>query len=578
MLFKNIKANIEEKNMWELLQKFSTLDRLSGEEDANKAADYITEKLEAFGIDYKCYDFDGYVSNPIESELEVKIANLEKKFQSRPRSFSKNVPEGVEGVLWYDKEGTMESIQADYGEKVKNKIVLSFNYNEDYAKKLSELGALGLIQIWSSDEEIIHEDTVGCVWGTPTLGTEAELPRIPVIGITFNSGNDLIAAIDKETCIATIMTRIDYQIKTLRLPVAIIGGKSKDFCLLSGHYDSWHYGVTDNGTGNALCLELARIFNLNKEKMEKGLVIAWWPGHSNGRYAGSTWFCDQNWSALNKHCYAHINIDSPGCLGAERVAIGTTRFEGTNYIENIIKECTGWDVKEYCQLFKGADQSFFGCRIPIHIYPMYKQADGNKQYASPGSGGGWWWHTTEDTLDKVDMKILVRDTIYIAEIISGIVFKKVIPYDMDGYFSYIYAIIDDYDKNSDQTFDFTPIRKSMINLRRTWEVCSNDFDEEQENLIVKLIGGELNRLMNSYSERYDFDLAIPKKIFPGIAIAEDIKDINCDKKQYLFLLTEFIRQRNRLVEELDKLEKECYFALSNINRMRKERENVSLCK
>ena len=50
------------------------------------------------------------------------------------------------------------------------------------------------------------------------------------------------------------------------MPVARIQGRSEKFVLVSGHYDSWYEGATDNGVANAAMMELARVFQENREK------------------------------------------------------------------------------------------------------------------------------------------------------------------------------------------------------------------------------------------------------------------------------------------------------------------------
>ena len=46
------------------------------------------------------------------------------------------------------------------------------------------------------------------------------------------------------------------------------------------------------------------------------MKVAWWVGHSYGRYAGSTWYCDTFFSDLRKNCVGYMDIDSPGVKGA----------------------------------------------------------------------------------------------------------------------------------------------------------------------------------------------------------------------------------------------------------------------
>ena len=546
---------IERKHMDDLLKHFASLDRLSGSSDAGKAADYILGKLKSWDIQCEMLEFESYVSNPVGSSLMITDHYENYEISCRPRSFAADVPEGVEGVLWYDEDGTVKELRNKNKDAVRGKVVLSFNYDEDYARVLSDLGAVGLIQIWHSDEEIIHEDTVGCVWGTPTLLTEPMLPRIPVVGVTLQSGKSLIDKLKLSELKVKITTDIHYEIQRLQLPVALIPGRTKDFILLSGHYDSWYYGATDNGTGNALCLEIARIFHENRAMLEKSLVVAWWPGHSNGRYSGSTWFCDQYWSELNEHCYGHINMDSPGCCGAEQVVLGTTRFEGTEFLKGKTEVWLGREPKGYSQLFKGADQSFFGCRIPIHIYPMFKQAEGNKIYASPGSGGGWWWHTPADTSDKVDMQLLLRDTKYITSLLEPMLCEPVVPSDGEKYFEYVNEILTSYDRQSDEEFDFTQIIEVLQQVTESFEQACRSLrgNADALNRLYKTVGGEMNRLMNSYSDRYDFDLAMPASLFPGLGIVNGVYRNTCNPKDYLFIKTQFVRQKNRFINEVKHL-------------------------
>jgi len=89
-----------------------------------------------------------------------------------------------------------------------------------------------------------------------------------------------------------------------------------DFALLHGHYDSWYVGITDNATGDAGLLEAARVFEEHSDELERSLRVAWWPGYSTGRYAGSTWHADEFGQELAKNCVAQVNVDSPSAKDA----------------------------------------------------------------------------------------------------------------------------------------------------------------------------------------------------------------------------------------------------------------------
>jgi hypothetical protein len=60
------------------------------------------------------------------------------------------------------------------------------------------------------------------------------------------------------------------------------------------------------------------------------------------------------------------------------------------------------------------------------------------------------------------------------------------------------------------------------------------------NKLLKEIGGTLNRLMFSYSSRYEFDNAFPSKPFPGLQKAKGLYRLSTSEQQFLFALTFFL--------------------------------------
>src|SRR5205085_12186288 len=72
----------------------------------------------------------------------------------------------------------------------------------------------------------------------------------------------------------------------------------------------------DNAVGNATLLEVARILAQAGNQPKRSVRFAWWTGHSQGRYAGSTWYADAFGVDLAANCVAQVNCDSPGCRWA----------------------------------------------------------------------------------------------------------------------------------------------------------------------------------------------------------------------------------------------------------------------
>ena len=92
----------------------------------------------------------------------------------------------IEIPLIYDPGTKTEvslSEQKQFMETVAGKFVLGYGFDERYAKLLEQHGAAGWIQIWTSDEDAVHEDTVSPVWGTPDMDSSLFQLRMPVVAV-----------------------------------------------------------------------------------------------------------------------------------------------------------------------------------------------------------------------------------------------------------------------------------------------------------------------------------------------------------------------------------------------------------
>lgn len=543
---------IEKEQLDQHVKALTQWERLSGEKEAEAAADYILEQLNKFGVHYERYEFDGYFSDPIHGEVNVISSDI-FSVKAKSRSFSLHCPEGIEGNAVYDFYSEERSNGVDPIDRythLQGKIVVSWNFYEDYVKKIESAGARGLIHIWPSPEKVIHEETVGAVWGTPTIENVDQLTKIPVVGITFQDGMKLLERMQKEEIKVVVKTAVQTGIKRVSLPIASIPGKADQYILVSGHYDSWHKGATDNAGGNALLLELARIFSNKKRGLTRGIKLAWWPGHSNGRYAGSTWYCDHFWHEINEKCMAHINVDFPGTMGGINVIPRSSSIEDERLPENIISYFTGEKPNHSAYLPRGADQSFWGTNVPIHIQFKYEPNETDKVYHTPG--GNWWWHTEEDLYDKIDLELLMRDTKMHASLVHELVNLETLPINLTAFVHNGRKIIEEIDGNSDKQFDFTPIYESLNLLTEQVKTLSETeiVHADAYNSMLKAVAGTLNRLMFSYSSQYEFDSTFPFYPYPGLAKVKNIYSANISSEDFLFAKTYYVRQRNRFVNEV----------------------------
>jgi Zn-dependent M28 family amino/carboxypeptidase len=172
----------------------------------------------------------------------------------------------------------------------------------------------------------------------------------------------------------------------------------------------------DNGTANATMLEVARILSQEKTELKRSLRLAFWSGHSHGRYAGSALYCDEHWEELYDSCVLHVNIDSVGAKDSVVLTEGNCMAETKDLAGSVIRELVS-EVYEGSRFGRAGDQSFWGPGVPSLLMGLSEQVPATTPAAQAftklfgaGKGGGFgWWHTTEDTMDKIDPDYLERD-------------------------------------------------------------------------------------------------------------------------------------------------------------------------
>lgn len=553
-------------NIERILKDLSFLgdkEKLSGSKEAKETALYIKEAMEKHNINCKMYSFDAWLSNPLEGKLKVG----EKYIKCRPRSFSEDCCyENVE--LFYDHTSTLKNVssikKAELKNKIKGKIVVAYGYDEGYAKEVELGGAIGLIQIWESNDPLIHEDTVTPVWGTPDLQTSLLQPTIPVVGVTKEDGEWLINYIinkeeNGEIPLGMLRAKTERLVTQVHLPVVEIEGKTKDFLLISSHYDTWYKGAMDNGCANAVTMELARTLIDNREKLYYSIKIAWWPGHSNGRYMGSTWYCDNFYKELKNHCYGHINSDLIGTMGMDTITVRTSGLEGKDYIKSLLKEVAPNDNIIFGNIGRGADQSFWGADIPYNFMFRYEQSPNKKTSVSPGPGV-WWWHTSEDTLEKVDKNILEKEANILKKVVFTLSMSSVLPLNIEEYMNKYIDILENINNKCDEVFELEPIIYYMKNIKDIWkkklkdiENMPNGLEDNKYRVILKKVGGAINRLIHTSNSPYNHDLALNYGPFSLLTFSTLEKECDCTPQDYLYRKTTFIRQKNRIMDELENI-------------------------
>ncbi|MFN2203214.1 MAG: M28 family peptidase, partial [Caldilineaceae bacterium] len=281
---------------WSLIERFTSLVRESGSEEEREAAQYIAEQLDKFGVPYEVYDPEIYLSVPISASLVYEG----KTVRAKPPAFSRPPgPQGLTGEAVYVPSTRPSSASnlfdsgGDIDIDVSGKIVVTEGLGLPAAvARFEAAGAIGQIHINPGVD--IHWGICTTIWGAPDLDNAASQPKTTVISINRPDGEALIERLKQEPLEVTLYAELREGWFPCPIVVADIRGQLEPdrYVLVHGHYDSWDVGIGDNAVGDATLLELARVFHKKREHLARGLRVAWWPGHSTGRYGGSTWYAD----------------------------------------------------------------------------------------------------------------------------------------------------------------------------------------------------------------------------------------------------------------------------------------------
>ncbi len=566
-----VMAAVDVDRMWQTLEYFSTLNRDSGKADEHKACQYIAEQLSAAGVPHDLYEFEAYLSHPRSAGLTIYHPRYQE-FQTLTHSFSGNTPpQGVAGELVFIgspefEPGMAMDTSLFENADLRGKIVLAEGLVRPWKTTIAqEKGAIALINANATDQR--HNMIVSTAWGTPAADELHLVPDIPVISLNREDGQALMEICRQGRVEAVVQTETEKGFFPLLLPVAKIEGQySEDFILVHGHIDSWHVGITDNATGNATKLELARLFHQHRDQLQRGIVFAWWPGHSTGRYAGSTWYSDQFWQTIYEHALVDINVDSTGVRGATEIAPKQT-YELEPFIQTIVNQFIEQDPSSRgCRLGslsrqgRHADQSFWtNCGANIRLDSMIPEGHPDRVKVG-GSGGGWWWHTEHDTLDKADRDILNRDTRLLGLVTAGLANAFVLPMDHRRVAAGFVKRLEQLQETCKGAYDFSQAAAVAGDLAKDCRILFDRIDKVQNNnhkteqITVNRLMMRLNRILTPalLTDRatHRHQPAQPSPDLPGLSPAIRLVSMDPKSEQARFLKCQIKREENGLINAL----------------------------
>jgi N-acetylated-alpha-linked acidic dipeptidase len=546
---------------WALVETFSKMPRWKPQ-DVNASADVIAKALQAHGVPVTLHEPTLYLSIPFSAEVGVG----DRTMRAKPPAYSRDCREGIEGALVYVPASYSRSIGTLFNknqdpalsaaERIKGKIVVSEGFAFPHkVLEFEQKGALAVIAVNPGADA--HWGICTSIWGTPDLDDLPRKPGIPVVAVNNPDGKELIALAESggRTTIRTVMEEGWYRQK---VPLVDIKGQGEPekFVLVHGHYDSWDVGVGDNATGDATLLELARVLWKNRKKLKRSVRIAWWPGHSTGRYAGSTWFADAFAIDLDENCVAQVNCDSPGCRWATMFKDISWMPETEAYVQSAIKAVTGLDSHGE-RPHRAGDYAFNNIGISSFFMLSSTMPDDLRAkkgyYTVGGCGGNIAWHTEHDLIEIADKEILLRDIRVYAQAVIGVANAAILPFDWSATVGEFAATVEKYQKAAGDAFDLAPAAKAIKDLDKACKkfaraIKARKVKPAAANRVILGLARILVPINFTREARFRHDPAVPVPELPALSAAAEIAAMPADRQG--FARTQLTRGQNRVVAAL----------------------------
>jgi hypothetical protein len=536
-------------------------DRLSGSPGEIAAVDYLVKTLRDEGIQVRVDTFLAFVSDPISASLEVPGTDFAPEAITVSGSGTvRNLQGPLVDVgtlgdlppfltetgerLVLDAEGPSGSAEPPAYPDLQGRIALVTGQpRPDPVTQLSLMGAAGVIFV--NPEELLNDLTTTSVWGAPSLLDYHRIPTLPVAEVRRSDGDRLRAMMAGGTVQIRMSTETRTGWKPLHLAVATIPGPTPDapYVLAGGHLDAWYHGGTDNAGANVAMLEMARAFSRHRDMLRRGLVVAWWPGHSNGRYAGSTWFVDQKFDELRRRALAYVNFEGLGQIDAKRFGAAATASL-SELTQTVMLEEVGDSVRPRPP-GRDSDQSFNGVGLPLLQINHSRLAE---------DGGYWWWHTPDDTRDKVDATVLKTDADLYAAALARLLGEPIFPVSLSATVERLGDLLTDRQGRAGGHFDLSePLARQaeLLGIVRQVEAELPARGDEIVDLELVAVLRPLHRVLYTLLGPYHPDPAVGEGALPGLNAVDMLASNDSTTDRYQFALTTLLRERARILEALD---------------------------
>ena len=450
--------------------------RMTGTPGAKMAAEFIADELKRIGLKplsnewFQSFQFTSGVrvltnDNHLESRVgsTAQTFRVEKDF--RPLSFTANGT--VEGPIVFAGYGLVvpgkEGYDSYAGINVSNRIVLALRYVPEAvgSNRRQELNRYAGLRYKAMNARERGAKAILFVTG-PNSPNAGEL-----IGLTFDSSlagsgilamsvssdvatamltpggqglKDLQTALDSENPhaqgsfeLSNVTVRVSAAVEQIRQTdrnvLGMVPGRSGKSIIVGAHYDhlghgeagamgrsgeerAIHNGADDNASGVAAVMELAAAFSGDRNRLEHGLVFAFWSGEEVG-LIGSSHFAEHPPVPLS-NIIAYINFDMVGRLRDNKLMVQGLGSSGEwRRVMEKLNIAAGFNLVLQDDPYLPTDVTAFYPRgVPVLSFFTGSHDD---------------YHRPTDDPAKIDYTGLERITVFSRRLIDELVHGKVTP-------------------------------------------------------------------------------------------------------------------------------------------------------
>jgi hypothetical protein len=262
---------------------------------------------------------------------------------------------------------------------------------------------------------------------------------------------------------------------------------------------------------------------------------------------------------LSKRCVAHVNVDSTGAKGNTIMSDALSSAELYPLAAEAIKVQGGQELDGH-RMSRAGDQSFWGIGIPSMFMGMGEQPLGgtNPMGAVLGGAGrksagfGWWWHTPQDTLDKMDPDLLVRDTRVYVHAIWRLVTDSVLPLEYGRHLEALGSTLQALEGDLGDRLSLEPLLARIEILRRRLaEAMAGTVDANTVNRALMRVSRALVPIDYTRGDRFDHDPALSQPPYPVLDPVRRLAAAQPGSDEAHFAAVRARRALNRLAVALD---------------------------